>query len=138
MFFEVELEDGSLRRFDCNPSIPGGVVLHFADITTGGDDGMQRGASAISAVKDLFKAAIVRRQQDQFWAMVNGDDPQGVIDISILMEVAFYLAEAYTERPTGASSANGSSGTTSGSDSTAGARPEVLTYSRPPQTVPST
>jgi hypothetical protein len=132
VFFQVELDDGKLLRFDCRRSVPGGVALAFADAGGLDEDASesQRGSAAIRATKALFEAAIVPDQQAKFWAMVNGQDPDGLIDLPTMSEIAYWLGEAYTERPTGQSSADGSPGTNGGSHSTDGAAPEASTYSR--------
>ena len=79
VFFQVELDDGKLLRFDCRRSVPGGVALAFADAGGLDEDASesQRGSAAIRATKALFEAAIVPDQQAKFWAMVNGQDPDG-------------------------------------------------------------
>lgn len=139
VWFGVELEDGSTRRFDCRDAIPGGIVLGVADLAGGGDDEARRnqGGAAIAVIKKLFKAAIIKPQQARFWAMVEGEDEDGMIDVAQMMDIAFALAETYTARPTGESSESGSPRTGDGSSSTDGAPPEVLTYSRSPQFEPS-
>jgi len=108
VFFQVELDDGKLLRFDCRRSVPGGVALAFADAGGLDEDASesQRGSAAIRATKALFEAAIVPDQQAKFWAMVNGQDPDGLIDLPTMSEIAYWLGEAYTARPTGPSSAD--------------------------------
>ena len=140
IWFGVELDDGTTRRFDCRDAIPGGVVLGVADLAGGGDAAAtqgQQGAAAIGVIRKLFQAAIVKPQRAMFWAMVEGDDDAGMIDVSQMMDIAFALAEVYTERPTGESSEGGSPRTGDGSNSTVGAQPEVSTYARSPQFAPS-
>lgn len=139
IWFGVELEDGSIRRFDCRDQIPAGIVLSVSNIVTGTDDKAAQGASAVSTIRRLLRAAIIKPQQKLFWKMVEGEDfddePDsdyvgGIIDPPQMMDIATSLAEAYTERPTGGSSAPGSQTTTDGSDSRVGApQPEPVTYS---------
>lgn len=141
MFFEVEKDDGGLIRFDCRPQIPGGVLLAF---TSGGaqgateNDRLAIGRSAIQAVRAMFRHAIVKAQQEHFWAMINGESEDGLIDVGTMMEIAEYLSEAYAERPTGEPSGSGSPTTSNGSRSTDGAPPMVSTYSRLTPVGPST
>lgn len=136
LFFEVEKEDGGLLRFDCRATIPGGVILSFSELLGGGEDSsdaeqLAAGKGALKIVHELFKAAIVRPQQELFWSMVNGNAEEGFIDIAQLMEIAMYLGEAYAARPTGAPSSDGSPKTSNGSPSRDGAPPaEPVTYSR--------
>jgi hypothetical protein len=136
VFFEVEKDDGELLRFNCRQSIPGGLVLAFSSLSaeTEPDASMSEKLAAskgvVQVVKDLLSAAIVPPQQEQFWAMLNGTSPDGMIDVETMMEIAEYLGEAYAERPTGPSSATGSQTTSNGSLSRDGAPGAVLTYSR--------
>jgi len=48
VFFQVELDDGKLLRFDCRRSVPGGVALAFADAGGLDEDASesQRGSAA--------------------------------------------------------------------------------------------
>jgi len=142
IFFEVEKDDASLIRFDCRPSIPGGLILAFTDMAGGAegspDERTSAGKSAIRIVKDLFRAAIMPAQQDLFWAMLNGTSDEGMIDTEQMMEIAEHLGEAYAERPTGPNSDAGSPTTSNGSPSTDGQLPAVLTYSRSTPAVSST
>lgn len=148
IWFGVELEDGSTRRFDCRDQIPGGIVLSVSNIVASADgDQAKAGMGAVSTIRRLLRAAIVRPQQKLFWKMVEGEDfdedPDseyvgGMIDVPQLMDIASALAEKYTERPTGGSSAPGSQTTTDGSDSRDGApHAEPVTYSLSQQSAPS-
>ncbi|HEX6686811.1 MAG TPA: hypothetical protein VF062_28860 [Candidatus Limnocylindrales bacterium] len=135
VYFEVEKENGDLLRFDCRPSIPGGLILAFSDLAAPDADGSDEdriaaGRGAIKIVKDLLRAAIVPAQQELFWSMLDGTSADGMIDVETMMEIADYLGEAYAERPTGPSSGAGSPTTSSGSPSRDGAPGAVLTYSR--------
>ena len=147
IWFAVELEDGTQRRFDCRDQVPGGVILGVTEIVSGGGAADERaaGMAAVSTVQRLLKAAIIKPQQKLFWRMVNGEDEDpdddeyvgGIIDVPQMMDIAMALAEAYTERPTGGSSEPGSQTTTDGSDSRVGAQPGPSMYSRSPQLEPS-
>jgi hypothetical protein len=139
IWFEVELDDGSLRRFDCRDQVPGGIVLSVANLVDPDMAAMDRGAAAVDTITRLLKAAIVKPQQARFWAMVQGEDEDGMIDVPQLMEIASALAEEYTERPTGEPSEPGSPPTVNGVASTPGASPAgVTTYSRSLPSGPST
>ena len=142
IFFNVELDSGELLRFDCRDQVPGGIVLGVSKLAgDGGDTQAERikqGAAAITLIQKLLRAAIMKPQQAKFWAMVEGEDEDGMIDMPQMVDIAMALAEVYTERPTGTSSETGSPRTTDGSSSTDGAPPEVLTYSRSPQSALTT
>lgn len=137
IWFKVDADDGSLIHFNCNDSVPGGIVLAFAGETTP-DEGLseeevlkRQGTSSIAAVKNLFRHAIVKAQQDLFWSMVNGvEGAPGVIDMAQLIAIGNELAGDYSERPTGDSSEPGQPRTSTGSPSTDGRSPAVVTYSR--------
>lgn len=128
---EFERENGEFVLIRCVDDIPGGVLFDFSA------DGENQ-ADQISAAKNLFDKAVIPADRQLFWSMVRGDDEApAVITATMMMEIAEDLAEAYTARPTGGSSDNGSPKTSSGSRSTAGASQEVSTYSRSRPTVPA-
>jgi hypothetical protein len=122
-------------RFDCNDAMPAGVVLSFVGTSTAGRDDATPGGSPVDSVRDLFDAAVIETQHNEFWALVN--DKKGKVDIGMLVEVASWLTEEYTARPTGQPSDSGPSGKPSGPGSTVGASPTVTTYSKPALTVAS-
>lgn len=122
VWFTLPGEGDAEVRFDCVPEIPGGVVLAFADTMEG-----EEGGNAIAAVKELFNAAIIESQHEQFWTMTKA---VGGIGLGMLIEIASWLAEEYTSRPTGQSLEAGQQGK-SGSPSTGGALRAVTTYSKP-------
>lgn len=139
IYFEVELDDGSLRRFDCRDQVPGGIVLSVAHLVDSGTSQVEQGLAAVNTITRLLKAAIIKPQQKLFWRMVDGEDDDeddddyvgGVIDVPQLMEIATALAEVYTDRPTGGPSEPGSPPTDNGPGSTPGASPMgETTYSR--------
>jgi hypothetical protein len=92
-------------------------------------DNNEGSGNAIQAVKDLFNAAINEDQHDQFWALTS--ERKAGIGLSMLVEVASWLAEEYTSRPTGPSSGSGPSAKPTGSASMDGALRAVTTYSKP-------
>lgn len=127
-------------RFHCNDDIPGGVMFNFAgkapdDTTT---EESER-TDTVSAARDLFDKAIKKDQRKLFWQMLNGDpEAPGVIGLSMMMDIAEYLSEAYSARPTGGSSGNGSPKTSNGSASMVGASNVAPTYSVSQLTAPTT
>lgn len=123
VWFTLPGEGDSEVRFDCQPDLSAGLLMSFED---GAQDPE---ASQMAAVREFFNAAVVESQQEQFWAMIN--DRKAPIGISILVEVAQWLAGEYADRPTGQSSASGSQRTTTSGPSTDGASPAVKTYSKP-------
>lgn len=122
IWFTLGEED---TRFNCEDDIPGGMILDFAGVMEGDDaDG-----NMLKAVKEFFAAAIVPEQLDQFWALVY--DKNAKVGLSMLIELAQWLAGEYSDRPTGQSSGDTPQKTSTGGDSTAGALHGVPTYSRP-------
>lgn len=131
IYFEVPGKDDAEVRFDCVNDLPAGVILVFAEVM-GGDEAAESDEpkiNVIQAVKDVFDAAIVDGQREQFWTMTK--DKDNGIGLGMLMDIATWLAEQYTARPTGPSSDGGQSAKSSGSGSTGGALHAVTTYSKP-------
>ena len=75
------------------PMIPGSVLLDFLSDTKGDDPG-----SLAAAINSILKAAVVPEQWDEFRAYT--DNPENGISLEILSEMAGYLAESYSGRPT--------------------------------------
>jgi hypothetical protein len=118
--------------FHCRPSIPAGVIMRFGAMTASADaedaaDGNQ-GANAISAIREFFDAAITETDHAKFYALLDGKDR--FVDLSLLIEIATWLADKYSARPTGLPSSTSSPGKTTGPDSTDGPLPGGTTYSR--------
>lgn len=119
-------------RYDCVDILPAGVILDFG---TSGDDAADSGNS-LDKVKEFFDAAVMEDQHEQFWAQIH--DPKARIGIEMLVDIAEYIAEEFTARPTGESSPDGPPTTSTGDGSTDGALRAVPTYSRPEPIVAST
>jgi hypothetical protein len=128
---EIEFDiDG--RIFRCQPQLPAGLIMRFADVTSGDDDENDTAASnsnMISFIRDFLDAAIVPEQRQEMHDLLN--NPDVPISINLLLDVLTWLAAEYTARPTGESSSATSSPPSSGQDSTDGRSPTVTTYSRP-------
>jgi len=112
--FDVPGAGDEVIHFDCEDEIPSGVVLAFTDVVGGGgdpDDAEGAGSNLIVAVEDLFKAAVVESQVEQILELIHSKDktPGKSIPLSMLMDIAMWLAERYTARPTGQSSGSGRS-----------------------------
>lgn len=128
-FTMPDREDNEVR-YDCVDILPAGIVLDFGSAT----DGEQ--GNPLDKVKEFFNGAIREDQHEQFWAHIH--DKEARIGLEMLMEVAEYIAEEFSARPTGGSSSGGAPMTSTGDGSTAGASPVVSIYSRPEPIAAST
>jgi hypothetical protein len=117
---EFEVDD---EVFHSRPKIPAGILMRFA---TAGKD--SEGENIILVVRDFFKAALIKGDRERFFALL--DDPDRFIDIELLVEIASYLAEKVSGRPTGQPSSSTSLETKPGGNSMDGHGSEVTTYSR--------
>lgn len=88
----IEIEING-RVFACRPMIPGAVILDFM----GGID-ESAPATMVNALRVLFKEAIVEDQYEAWEEFTR--DPENNVDLDLLSEIAGYLAEVYTNRPT--------------------------------------
>lgn len=77
----------------CVPFLPGSQFLDFLKLVSGDSPGQMA-----EALDEIFKAAIVTEQFDEFKAFIA--DPHNGITIEILGEISGYLSEAYSGRPT--------------------------------------
>lgn len=130
--FDLEYLDKSGRgvthTFHCRPTISTEFILKFA--TSMDNESKESGIKAISLIQELFEMAIVPEEYGDFLLLL--EDPDIGIDINMYTEIASWLAEQYTAgRPTGESSASTQPASSRGTDSTDGASPVALTYSRP-------
>lgn len=81
------------ETFKCRPAIQGGILLEFvadADSTDGG--------KAASALYNFFKQAMEDDEYTRFDAMLR--DPKVIVDLAVLGDIAGWLIEEYTSRPT--------------------------------------
>ena len=75
------------------PMIPGSVLLDFLSGMKESDPG-----GLARTVMDVIQAAVVPEQWEEFREFV--DDPNNGIGLDTLSEIAGYIAEAYSGRPT--------------------------------------
>lgn len=140
VYFEVPGEGEQAIRFNCEDDIPGGVIFAFTEVISSNDeddgDDPKVVGGVLQGVRDLFDAAIVPEQHAQFWALTKAK--KHGISLSMMMDIAMWLAQEYSSRPTGPTSAAGQSARQSGSGSTDGAYPTVTTYSKPALVAPTT
>lgn len=107
---EFDLEG---QTFRCRPRVAAGILMRFAEIIGADEDEDSVSAQdIIRMMREFFEAAVVRDDFERFWALI--EDPDTAIPVEMLADIANWLAEQYTQRPTGAPSsggrANGSSG----------------------------
>jgi hypothetical protein len=105
------------QEFHCVSAIPGAVLLDFvrrADSDSGG-------ASA-SAITDFFRQVLAEEDRDRFTELVT--DPEQIVELEILGEIAGWLVEQYSERPTREPSRSSKKRGSGGRTSTAGSSDE--------------
>ena len=92
--FDMEpLNGGSKLTVKGVPMIPGSVLLDFLSGVKDDDPG-----GLARTVLSLIQAAVIPEQWEDFRAFV--DDPNNGVGLDTLSEIAGYLAEAYSGRPT--------------------------------------
>jgi hypothetical protein len=91
--FELESPDGTRKlTIQCVAFMPGSQFLDFMS-------GIGEDVTALAkAVNDLLHAAVDPANWDEFKAFI--DDPANGISLELLAEVAGYLGELYSQRPT--------------------------------------
>lgn len=90
----VDTEDNEyVEAFTARPTIPGIAIMEFAD----------KGASGagMGAMLELYEAAMEEEEYKRFDKFVH--DPKNIVELETLTELAGYLVEEYTSRPTKAS-----------------------------------
>lgn len=110
---EFDLEG---KTFRCRPRVSAGILMRFADVAGGPEDEVDSRAM-VRVLREFFVNAIVREDFDEFWGLI--EDPDIAIPVETLSEIANWLAEQYTERPTGGPSSSGRGSGSSGGVSTA-------------------
>lgn len=122
---ELEFETSEGEVFHARPKLAAGIILKFTDAVTGDDNKL---SEVIAGMRDFFRGALPPADFMRFNTML--DDPDKGIALDELMDIAGWLAGVYTARPTGTGSPAGSPTSPTGDDSTDGALPAVLTFSR--------
>ena len=91
---ELESPDGA-RKIEVRtvPVVPGSVVLDFMSETSEDDPG-----TLAAAVMKMLQVSILPEDWDRFRDFI--DDSNNGITLEILSEIAGYLAEAFSGRPT--------------------------------------
>lgn len=116
------------QEYHCRPEVPAGILLDLAG--AGGQN-----ADSIPALMNFFEAAIVPEDFERFQKAIR--DPKTVVPIGTLTEIVNWLAEIYSDRPTGGNSSASSATQSSGVGSTEVPSPEVVTYVRSPEAAPA-
>lgn len=132
--FDLPVGDGDdVVEFKCENEIPSGVIFAFTETKDSVDPDAKASdeSDALASVLDLFRAAIIDGQVDQFMTLIRTKEKGQGIPASMLMDIATWLGEQYSARPTGQSSAAGQSAKPSGPPSTDGVLHAVTTYSKP-------
>lgn len=81
------------EEFTCHAAIPGAVMIDF--IRRADSDSMGNSAEALFS---FLKSSMDESEYERFNKLIN--DPEVIIDISLIGEIVSYLIEEYGERPT--------------------------------------
>lgn len=88
MTFELEGE-----TFTCYPAIPGATLLEFVELVDSGDE-----SGTPKALLMLINKAIIKDDLDDFNKLIH--DPNIAIPVETIGEIATWMVETYTKRPT--------------------------------------
>jgi hypothetical protein len=80
------------QEFECRPALQGFELLMF--IAESSDDS----TSSVESMVGLFKRVMAKKEYDRFEKLLTGKDV--IIPISTLTDIAAWLIEEYTKRPT--------------------------------------
>lgn len=105
---EFELND---QTFHCRPALQGAVLLEFVARADSESGGAQAGA-----LYDFFKDCMEEAEYERFRAYLN--QPDLIIEMTTIGEIASWLVEEYTARPTLRSENSGSGPSSAGPTST--------------------
>lgn len=81
------------ETFTCLPAVQGLVILRFV-----ADADSDDGGRAASAIYEFFKSAMPAEEYKRFEAQITS--PDRIYDLEKLTEIAGWLTEQYTARPT--------------------------------------
>ncbi len=81
------------QTFTCRPALPGATLLAFVGDADSGD-----GGRAAGSIPRLFQHAMEPREYERFTTMAERSDRVMMIDT--LTDIAAWLVEVYTDRPT--------------------------------------
>lgn len=105
---EFDLND---QTFKCKPALQGAVLLEFvskADSDSGGQ--------AAGAMYSFFQDCMEESEYERFYEYLNR--PDLIIDMTTIGEIASWLVEEYTARPTTQSGPSGTGPSSAGPTST--------------------
>jgi hypothetical protein len=81
------------ETFNCKPAIQGSVLLEFV-----ADADSDQGGRSAGALYGFFKKTLLTDDYTKFEEMVRSEDV--IVDLSLLGDIAGWLVEEYTARPT--------------------------------------
>lgn len=81
------------ETFNCRPAIQGNTLLDFVAEADSDD-----GGKAAGALRSFFAKSLTEEDYSKFTLML--DSPDVIVDLSVLGDIAGWLVEEYTSRPT--------------------------------------
>jgi hypothetical protein len=105
---EFELND---QTFTCKPALQGAVLLEFVAKADG-----DSGGAAAGALYGFFEDAMEPGEYARFRDYLKS--PDLIIDMELIGEIAAWLVEQYTDRPTSPSGSSDTGQSSSGHEST--------------------
>lgn len=81
------------QTFTCRPALPGSTLLSFVAAADSGE-----GGRASSSIPQLFSHAMEPAEYERFTTFIERSDR--IVPIDTLAEIAAWLVEVYSERPT--------------------------------------
>jgi len=81
------------EEFVCRPAVAGAVLLDFVRRADSNSGGM-----AADAIVEFLEDSLEENDKERFVAMIR--DPEVIVEVDTLGEIAGWLIEQYTSRPT--------------------------------------
>ena len=120
--------------FTCHNEVPAGLLL---DLASAGSRASRRrrvaeddeaGGLTVEALMSFFEGALEPESYSRFSEVIRS--PEIIVPMGTISDIASWLAEEYSDRPTGGNSSDTSNSRSSGGESTGVPSPGAVTYAR--------